>query len=86
MHQRPLVVPAAGSSGGIGNENGGGHDNGDDDEKNAARLAPLHAAWNGGGGGVGARDVCAQKYASDANRRNSLQAVSASSATAQEQR
>lgn len=80
LHQRPLVVPAAGGSGADDDREKGGQSDGD--EKNAARLAPLRAAWNGGGAG----SVCAQRYASDASRRNSFQPVPASSSTVQEQR
>eukprot|EP00752_Nemacystus_decipiens_P008487 g7584.t1 len=83
LQQRPLVVPAVGDNG--RNTEGGVDSN---DVSNEARLAPLRSAWGGGGGGGGggAGAVCAKKYASDANRRNSLQTVSSSSATAREQR
>ncbi|CAM9678211.1 unnamed protein product [Ectocarpus sp. 4 AP-2014] len=47
----------------------------------AAESAPLLAAWDDGAGAL-----CAEKYSSEATRRGSLQAVSPSSTTAQDQK
>ncbi|CAM9223038.1 unnamed protein product, partial [Ectocarpus sp. 8 AP-2014] len=47
----------------------------------AAELAPLRAVWDDGAGAL-----CAEEYSSEATRRGSLQAVSPSSNTAQDQK
>ncbi|CAN0173813.1 unnamed protein product, partial [Ectocarpus sp. 12 AP-2014] len=47
----------------------------------AAKMSPLRAAWDDGAGAL-----CAEKYSSEATRRGSLQAVSPSSTTAQDQK
>ncbi|CAM9825648.1 unnamed protein product, partial [Scytosiphon promiscuus] len=77
QHQ-PLVVPD--TDGGEKSGRNGGRGGGSPIGESAAESASLRAAWDKAG------PLCAENYATEANRRSALQSIPASSTTARDQR